>query len=186
MATDVPVKLLTAEEFMASDLEDGNFELVRGEVVQLPPTMPEHGRICVNVVFLLETYGRQTGYGYALSNDPGVVTERGPDTVRGPDICFFSHDRWPRSEIGSKLPPVSPNMVVEVYSPGNRPGQMLEKVAEYLAAGIPLVWVIYPKNRKVAIYRSADEPPEVLKDDAIIENVPELPGFRFPVADFFL
>ena len=49
MATDVTTKLLTAEEFMAADLGDGNFELVRGEVIKLPPAMPEHGRVCVNV-----------------------------------------------------------------------------------------------------------------------------------------
>ncbi len=109
MATDVTTKLLTAEEFMAADLGDGNFELVRGEVIQLPPPMPEHGVICVNVAFVLAKYGRQTGYGYALSNDSAVVTERGPDTVRGADVSFYSHDRWPRSQVGWKLPPVQPN-----------------------------------------------------------------------------
>jgi len=36
------------------------------------------------------------------------------------------------------------------------------------------------------MYRSLDESPEVLKQDAVIENLPELPGFRCPVADFFL
>ena len=62
MATDVKTKLLTAEEFMASDLGEGTFELVRGEVIELPPPMPEHGRVCVNVAFALESYGRQTRF----------------------------------------------------------------------------------------------------------------------------
>jgi Uma2 family endonuclease len=186
MATDVKTKPMTAEEFMAADLGDGTFELVRGEVIQVPPTMPEHGVVCANVVIALGTYGHQTGYGYALANDSAVVTERGPDTVRGADVCFYSQERWPRSQVGSALPPVSPDLVVEVYSPGNRRGKALEKVIEYLDAGIPLVWVVYPKVRQVAIYRSADEPPDVLKQDAVIENLPELPGFRCPVADFFL
>ncbi len=186
MATDVTTKLLTAEEFMAADLGEGNFELVRGEVIQVPPTMPDHGRVCVNVVFALESYGRQTGYGYALGNDSAVVTERGPDTVRGADVCFYSEERWPRSQVGSALPPISPDLVVEVYSPGNRRGKMLEKVVEYLAVGIPLVWVVYPRRYEVAIFRSADELPDVLKKDAVIENLPELPGFRCAVADLFL
>ena len=81
MATDVKTKLLTAEEFMAADLGDGTFELVRGEVIQVPPTMPEHGVVCANVVIALGNYGRQTGYGYPLANDSAGVTERGPDTV---------------------------------------------------------------------------------------------------------
>jgi len=186
MATDVKTKLLTAEEFMAADLGDGNFELVRGEVIQVPPPMPEQGLICANLAFTLESYGRRTGYGYALSNDSAVVTERRPDTVRGADICFYSQERWPRSQVGSTLPPVAPDLVVKVYSPGNRKGKALEKVIEYLDAGFPLVWVVYPKSRQVVIYRSADEAPAVLKEDAVIENLPELPGFRCPVADFFL
>jgi Uma2 family endonuclease len=186
MATASPTKLLTAEEFMNADLGEGTFELVRGEVIKLPPTMPEHGVVCANVVLLLGNYGRQSGFGYALSNDPGVQTERAPDTVRGPDVCFFSHERWPRSEVGRKLPPVPPNLAVEVYSPGNRRGQILEKLAEYLTAGVSLVWIVYPKTCSVSIYRSEDEAPLVLKEGETIENLPELPGFRCAVAEFFL
>ena len=70
--------------------------------------------MCVNACFVLETYGRKTGYGYTLSNDSAVVTERGPDTVRGPDVCFYSHARWPRSQVGNSLPPVPPDLAVEV------------------------------------------------------------------------
>ena len=88
MATVAQPKLMTAEEFMAADLGEGTFELVRGEVIELPPPMPEHGRVCVNAGFVLESYGRQSGLGYALSNDSAVLTERGPDTVRGADMCF--------------------------------------------------------------------------------------------------
>lgn len=186
MATVAPTKLMTAEEFMKADLGEGTFELVRGEVIKVPPPMPGHGRICINVGFALESYGRQTGYGYALSNDSGVRTERDPDTVRGPDVCFFSHDRWPRSEVGEKLPPVPPNVVVEVYSPGNRRSEILEKLAEYVAAGVPLIWIIHPKSRSVSIYRCDDDAPLVLKEGDVIENLPELPGFRCPVADLFL
>ena len=186
MATVAPTKLMTAEEFMKADLGEGTFELVRGEVVEVAPPMPDHGRVCANVVFTLESYGRQSGSGYVLANDSAVLTRRGPDTVRGPDVCFYRHDRWPRSEVGAGLPPVSPNLVVEVISPTNRPGETLVKVGEYLEVGLPLVWIVYPKSRTVAIHRSLDEPPDVLKEDAVIENLPELPGFRCAVADFFL
>ena len=186
MATASQTKLLTAEEFMAADLGEGTFELVRGEVIVVPPTMPEHGRVCVNTGFIFETYGRQSGHGYALSNDSAVVTERGPDTVRGVDVCFYSHARWPRIQLGNTLPPVPPDVAVEVYSPSNRRGAMSQKVTEYLVAGTLMVWVIYPANRSVAIYRSDDEPPLVLREGGFIENLPELPGFRCAVADFFV
>jgi Uma2 family endonuclease len=186
MATATTTKLMTAQEFMAADLGAGNFELVRGEVVEVPPAMPEHGRVCGDVFYVLETYGRQTGRGYALSNDSAVQTERNPDTVRGADVCFYTHARWPRSEVGLDLPPVPPDLAVEVVSPGNRPGELYRKISEYLAAGVSLVWVVYPKQRCIVIHRPDGGAPLVLREDQVIENLPELPGFRCTVAEFFL
>jgi len=186
MATVSKPKLLTAEEFMAADLGDGCFELVRGEVVEVPPGMPDHGRVCGKAFFVLETYGRETGLGYTLSNDSAVVTERGPDTVRGPDVCFYSHTRWPESRLGEGLPPVPPDVAVEVVSPGNRPGEMLKKISEYLAVGVSLVWVIDPPRRRIALYRPGDSFPVFFNEGEILENLPELPGFRCPVADLLI
>ena len=185
MATVTQTKLLTAEEFMAADLGEGTFELVRGEVVEVPPPMPEHGVVCANVAGSLWDYGRKSGYGYALSNDSAVVTERGPDTVRGPDICFYSHARWPRSVVGNTLPPLAPDLAVEVVSPGNSAVKINKKIAEYQAVGTLLIWVIYPARRSVVIHRLDDELPLVLREDDVLEDLPELPGFRCPVTDFF-
>jgi Uma2 family endonuclease len=185
MATVARTKLLTAEEFMAADLGEGRFELVRGEVIEVPSPMPEHGRVVVNLGFTLESFGRQSGYGYCLS-ESAVSTERGPDTVRGVDVCFYSHARWPRSQVGNTLPPVPPDLVVEVLSPGNRPGEMRKKIFEYLEAGVPLVWVIDPPRRRVALYRPGDLFPTFLNEGEVIESLPELPGFRCPVADLFV
>ncbi len=185
MATAASQKLMTAEEFLTADLGDEVFELVRGEVISLPPAMPNHGLICATIAYLLVDYGRRSGVGYVFTNDSAVVTERDPDTVRGPDLSFYREDRWPRAQVGESLPPVAPTLVVEVYSPGNRRGQVLQKVDEYLQAGIPLVWVVYPKNRTVAIYRALDEPPAVLQASQCIEGLPELPGFTRLVADLF-
>jgi Uma2 family endonuclease len=184
-ATQPQTKLMTAEEFMAADLGDGTFELVRGEVIEVPPAMPEHGRVCVNTCFALETYGRQSGRGYALSNDSGVQTEHDPDTVRGADVCFYSHARWPLSQVGRELIPVPPDLAVEVVSPGDRRGAILEKVLEYLRAGVLMVWVIYPRRRQVAVYRRDDDEPIFYREGDVLEGFPELPDFRCPVADLF-
>jgi Uma2 family endonuclease len=186
MATVAQPKLMSAEEFMAADLGEGRFELVRGEVVEVPPAMPDHGRVCGKAFLALETYGLQSGLGYALSNDSAVVTERGPDTVRGADVCFYSHARWPESRLSEGLPTVPPDLVVEVLSPRDRPGAMLKKIVEYLEAGVSLIWVIDPPRRRVALYRPGDVFPVFLNEGEILENLPELPGFRCPVADFFI
>jgi Uma2 family endonuclease len=182
MATVTPTKLLTAEEFMVADLGEGNFELVRGEIVQAPP--PEHGRVSMKVGYTLESFGRQTRYGYCLSAS-AVSTERGPDTVRAPDLCFYSFARWPESQVATGLPPVPPDLVVEILSPRNRPAEMRKKILEYLEAGVPLVWVIDPPRRRVGLYRPGDVFPTFVNEGEALENLPELPGFRCPVSDFF-
>ena len=114
---------ITADEFLEMDLGEGEHELVRGEIVSMPTPMPAHGRYCMNSSFLLEIFGRATGFGYAITNDSAVQTERGPDTVRGADVAFYSHARWPREKLGKGLIPVPPDLVVEVLSPSNRPGR---------------------------------------------------------------
>jgi len=186
VATVAETKLLTADEFMAADLGDENFELVRGRVVLIPPGTPEHGLYCASVCFALGSFGRKTRYGYAISNSCPILTERNPDTVRGVDVCFYSDARWPRSQLGQSLPPVPPDVAVEVFSPGSRPGEMLKRVSEYFEIGTLLVWVVYPASRSLMIYRPGDETPITLGEDAILENLPELPGFRCPVSDFFV
>ena len=186
MATAAQPKLMTAEEFLVAELGEGTFELIRGAVIEMPPPMPEHGRVCINAGFIVESYRRQTNLGYALSNDSAVLTERGPDTVRGADDCFYTHARWPRSQVGNTLPPVPPDLVVEVVSPSNRPGEILRKIGEYLEVGVPLVWVVYPRRRSVAVYRPDQEEPILFREGQFLENFPELPGFRCPVADFFV
>lgn len=185
MATVAKPKPITAEDFLDMDLGEGIYELVRGEVVEMPMPMPEHGRYCMNSAFDLESFGRRTGFGYTLSNDSYVITGRGPDTVRGGDVCFYSNARWPREKLGKGLIPVPPDLVVEVLSPSNRPGEIRRKVYEYLDAGVLMVWVIDPERRRMLLFRPNDLEARIYRETDAIEDLPELPDFRCVVADFF-
>jgi Uma2 family endonuclease len=175
--------LITAEEFLRMDLGEGLRELVRGEVIEIAPGEYWHGLICVNIANLLLAFGRQTGHGHVASNDSTVgISDL---TVRGADVCYYSEARWPRARVGQERPPVPPDLVVEVYSPSNRPAEMLEKVADYLSAGVPMIWIVHPRRRTLAIYRGDDPTPTVLNEADVVEGIPELPGFRCQVAEFF-
>jgi len=173
----------TADEFMQMDLGDGQFELVRGRIVEVPPASFLHGSVCLSVGVLLHTFARRTGLGHVATNDSAIGISDA--TVRGADVCYYSEARWPRAQVGAGLPPVAPDLVVEVYSPSNRPAQMLEKVGDYLGAGTPMVWVIHPEKQNLTIYRRDDPTPIVLAGADAVEDLPELPGFRCRVADFF-
>ena len=72
-----------------------------------------------------------------LSNDTGVITEQGPDTVRGADISFYSFARVPKGPLPDRYLDTPPDLVVEVLSPSDRWPKVLAKVAEYLDAGQP-------------------------------------------------
>lgn len=179
-ATEARIK---AVEFLKMDLGEGLHELVRGEIIMMPPPDYSHGLICLNVGVLLQTFSRRTGHGHVGSNDSAVVISQ--DTVRGADLRYYSEARWPRSRVGLERPPVPPDLVVEVLSPSDRPGQIFEKLADYFAAGVLMVWLIDPKRRTLAIYRLDDPTPMVLGEPDPVEGLAELPGFRCQVAEFF-
>ena len=65
---------------------------------------------------------------------------------------------------------------------------MDEKVAEYRAAGVPLVWVVWPQSRTVMVYRPLSSPlgrTSLLTDGDAISGEDVLPGFSCAVKEFF-
>jgi Uma2 family endonuclease len=184
VATQSVEPLLTADQFMELADDGRNLELVRGKVIEMSPPYFLHGIVCSNINRHLGNFGHESGHGYALCNDTAVKTMTGPDTVRGADVSYFSYARFP-IDPSVILPAIPPDLVVEVASPGDRRGEILTKVGEYLNVGVMVVWMVYPKTRRIVIYRGGDQEPIVCMNSDILENMPELPGFRCAVADFF-
>jgi Uma2 family endonuclease len=120
-----------------------------------------------------------------MGNDSGVVTHRDPDTVRGADVMFYSYARLPRGPLPKTgYFSTSPDLVVEVRSPGDGWGELTAKVSEYLKAGVTVVAVLDPRTESLTVYR-ADEPPQtVAAGDEF--TLPDLLGeFRAAVRSFF-
>ena len=78
--------------------------------------------------------------------------------------------------------PHSPDLAVEVLSPGDRPGAVLETVRAWLGAGGGSVWVIDPARRTAAVYR-ADGTTETVAEDGDLHDDAVLPGFAVPLRD---
>src|SRR6478735_2980432 len=94
MTAQTTTKLMTAEEFYEfvhlPENANRRLDLVRGEVVEAMSRPGDlHAVVCSNVTYLLGGYVRQTKRGRVVCNDPGVLLERAPDTVRGPDIAYL-------------------------------------------------------------------------------------------------
>jgi Uma2 family endonuclease len=174
---------MTAADFLEMPDND-RFELVRGELVEMNRPNLEHGAVCSNVVFLLELWARQHSAGKVFSNDTGVITERDPDSVRGPDCMFVRTERLPKRSAWKKWLEIAPDLAVEVFSPSDRWSEVISKVGQFLDAGTSEVWVLVPNTRTAHVFRH-DAEPVVLLADAEIHNNKLLPGFRCRVAEFF-
>ena len=72
---------------------------------------------------------------------------------------------------------------MEIASPSNRPSEVRAKVAEYLDAGVRLVWVVDPQNRSVSIHGPGGSVRELSESDTLAGD-DVLPGFRLPLAAF--
>jgi len=177
-------KLLTAEEFGRRPDVDHCEELVRGKVVVTPPPGAEHSYVCVETAHHLRQFVREHDLGRVLGNDGGVITQRDPDTVRGADVAYYSYGRLPRGPLPAGYPAQAPEIVFEVLSPSDRWPKVLEKVLEYLNAGVLAVALIDPESLKVHVYRNETSPVVLGADDTL--TFPDiLPGFQVVVGQLF-
>jgi Uma2 family endonuclease len=179
---------MTAEDFFAwvhrPEHRDRWFELQRGEVIEMPPPAKIHGRVCANVAFELEGYVRRRRKGYVTTNDTGVILERDPDTVRGPDVAVYE-DASQFADLHPKFWATPPLLAVEVISPDDRARHLIRKIIDYLRNGVYLVWTIDPEDRSATVYRLFSGPVRV---DSTGELTGDelLPGLVCRVANLFL
>lgn len=180
-------KLMTIEEFskLPDPIDGSQQELVRGEVVTMPPPGFVHGIVQVNIATLLKVFAKQHKLG-RVTVETGVVTDDRPknDTVRGPDVSFWSFERLPSDKVPKVYPDVAPDLCVEVKSPKNTPARTKEKVNEYFACGARMVWFVDPDDRTVTVYLKPGKG-RVLKEDATITGEDVLPSFSCAISDFF-
>lgn len=144
---------MTAEELYRLSLPDKRTELVAGRLIVREPAGFRHGRVTAQLAARLSRYVAERDLGVVLNGDPGFILRREPDTVRAPDIAFISRERLPDPEPVAYAE-FAPDLAVEVLSLGDRPGETLAKVADWLNAGSRMVWVVDPGRRQVRVYRA--------------------------------
>ena len=97
-------------------------------------------------------------------------------------LQWFSAQRL--AELPDSFVPMAPDLAVEVLSPSDRMADALAKVAMYLQAGTPLVWLVNPATRTVVVFRSEMDPVTLGESDTL-DGGDVLPGFSVPVAEIF-
>jgi Uma2 family endonuclease len=182
---------MTAEQLAGYEVPGKRVELVRGVLLVREPAGFRHGDIVARLAFALrqhlirerEANGWSQSRGRVAVADPGFTLERHPDTVRAPDVAYVSRERF-GGPFPEGFPELAPDLAVEVRSPGDRPGERLAKVADFLSAGTRAVWVVVPSREQVHVYR-ADGTIAVLGMADRLTDAELLPDFHLLVAELF-
>lgn len=182
---NVQEKLYTLEEFEAfvNENADKRFELIQGEIHEVPSAEPIHAQIIANILAELKLFIRETDVGYAFADSVDYFLPN--DDVFIPDVSYISKERQP--SLPKKFT-IAPDLAVEVVSPSNSMREILKKVESYIACGTKIVWVIYPDEKTVDVWRSAgDNGLHKQKFDlnGTLDGSDFLPGFRIAVKDIF-
>lgn len=139
------------EEYLQLPLT--RYEIIDGEVKQLPTPVYKHQRIVLRLGRFLDSLAEENRLGAVLPAPYDVVIRRSPLRTRQPDLLFISHERaqtipdlpdQPRLEI-------APDLVIEVLSPSDTASEWLEKLRDYHQIGVREVWVVDPQSASVEV-----------------------------------
>ncbi len=183
------MNVLQQVEYTPEDLlhlEDGpRCELVNGRLVEKAMSMLA-GRIGSRLNYLLTAYADPRGLGLAFDSSTGYqIFPHEPRRVRYPDVSYIRRERLPAEDLMARgHARVVPDLAVEVVSPNDLAPEIDARVKDYLRAGTPLVWVVYPETRSVDIFRGDGTGGWRLEDQELSGEA-VLPGFACPVGELF-
>ena len=173
---------LTPEDVERAGKRDAkHYELIDGELKEKPVGF-EALYIASRICQLLNA---------CLFPDQGIAVPEAmiycfgrPNHGRRPDVLFIRNNRLPGGKVPKGDLTISPDVAIEVISPKNTGLEIEEKLNEYLAAGIPLIWIVNPDRKTIRVYRN-DGTTRLYQANESITNEPLLPGLSLLVSDIF-
>jgi Uma2 family endonuclease len=171
---------MTAQELGKLDDDSNRHQLIKGELLTMPPVKYEHMRVCANLTFLLMQHVKANRLG-VVGTEGGYKLESDPDTVLAPDVSFVAQDRISLSSEGYHSGP--PDLAIEVISPSDRKGYIERKLLLWLATGTRSVWLVNPRSRTVEVISSLSDRRILHETDELADDI--VPGFRVRVSEIF-
>jgi Uma2 family endonuclease len=99
-------------------------------------------------------------------------------------VAYFSTEVMQRQSADTTVIEGAPQLAVEVLSPSDKMEEVRDKVREYLAAGVELVWIVDPYFHTVTVHQPA-APPKMFNDQETLAGGSTLPGLEIAVGDIF-
>ena len=179
-----PIPRLSSEqllEFCQVNSELRIEQTAAGELIIMLPVNSEGGFREAELVADFVLWGRGAGNGKVFGPSAGFRLPNG--AVRAPDVSWVRQEQLDKltAEEWSSFAQLCPDFVLELRSRSDRLPTLQKKMAEYLANGARLGWLIDPLERQVFVYRPG-APVEHLQDPATLSGEPVLAGFTLDLA----
>jgi Uma2 family endonuclease len=133
---------LTFDQFLVECPEDGRYELVNGEIVEMNATR-NHDDVANFMLFGFNDEIRRLNLNYVVNITAVIrtVTKAGIEQGRRPDVSVIDRDLWRsnRSDYSALREPIQ--LAVEVTST-NWDDDYIDKLDEYQRLGIPEYWIV--------------------------------------------
>jgi Uma2 family endonuclease len=156
----------------------------RGEIIIMPPVGGETSEQNAELVRQLGNWAKADANGRVFDSSAGFVLANG--AIRSPDAAWVRSARLAALSAAErkKFLPLCPDFVVEIRSPSDTLHPLEDKMAEYLANGAQLGWLIDPVNRGVSVYRPGVAVQRIEGAHAL-SAAPELPGFELDLTQLW-
>ncbi len=180
--------LMTTEELLAMPEDGIDRELSRGRLREREMTRRgrRHTRAGGAISkFLHDWLATQPDpRGEVLVGEAAFQLRKNPDTTVGIDVAYISAATAAANPDDAFVIDGVPVLAVEILSPSDKQEDVLDKVRDYLDAGVPLVWIAEPVFRTVTVFRPGAEP-ELFNAKQMLRGEPHLPGFSVQVNSVF-
>lgn len=145
-----------------------------------------HTIVSSKIGYLLWTwqYLQPPPHGWVMTGDARIRLGTNPSSFVGADLAYVAADARPSAGRKARFIDKPPLLVIEILSPSDESEEIADKIELYLAAGVPLVWIVDARLSTVTVHRP-DAPPQLFNVNQEITAEPHLPGFRVSVAEIF-
>lgn len=155
-----------------------------GNIIPIGQTGGETGIRNSRLIFTLFGWNETTNLGFVYDSSTGFRLPNG--AVCSPDAAWVATERYNAltPDERRKFPPLCPDFLVELVSESDSQKDTENKMAEYMANGCRLGWLIDPKTQTTKVYRANGSIDVISNFEGSLSGEDVLPGFVFPLSLF--
>jgi Uma2 family endonuclease len=178
---------LTVDEFWAisnaPDHAHQRLELIEGKIIEMPASSNRNTVLAMRIGGHLMLHAEERDLGYVTAPDGGFCLD--DYNAPQPDTAFI---RKERADLNAKEFQGAPDLAVEIISPSESRAAITKKIRLYLEHGGQMVWVVYPEDEQVEVYRLNPDGTfqvQLLDKDDTLTGGQVLPDFQLPLSKVF-